>query len=95
MIREIESMAGTLGGYSDVYHDNDVESQNYNDNENSNREPVTTGVDTQFDGPEMPPVNNPPTDRSHRIDNYNTNRKQPETHTGHTFVRVTPTGETN
>ncbi|XP_076080221.1 uncharacterized protein LOC143051045 [Mytilus galloprovincialis] len=95
MIREIESMAGTLGGYSDVYHDNDVESQNYNDNENSNREPVTTGVDTPFDGPEMPPVNNPPTDRSHRIDNYNTNRKQPETHTGHTFVRVTPTGETN
>ncbi|XP_052106133.1 uncharacterized protein LOC127738791 [Mytilus californianus] len=94
MIREIESMAGTLGGYSDVYHDNDVQSQSYSDKENSNREPVTTGIDTPLDSQEMPPVNNPPTDSSRRINNNNGNRKQSETNAGLTFVRVTPTGET-
>ena len=67
MIKEIESTAGTLGGFSEVYHDNDVDDPyDSTDSVISNGEAVITGIHNTSEGEEMTPVNNPPTDNSIR-----------------------------
>ena len=67
MIKEIESTAGTLGGFSEVYHDNDVDDpHDSTDSIISNSETVTTGIHNTSEGDDMPPVNNPPSDNSIR-----------------------------
>lgn len=67
MITEIESTAGTLGGFSEVYHDNDVDDPHDNtDSVISNGETVTTGIHNTSEGEDMPPVNNPPSENSIR-----------------------------
>ena len=82
MIKEVESTAGTLGGFSEVYHDNDVYYPNYSESSNTeSRGPVSVGLNNSRAEPETALTHAQFTDNrapiSTRTHNTNSNTEMP------------------